>query len=389
MMSHEIRTPMNGVLGLASTLLDDDLRPQQRKVVEAIRDSGNDLLRILNDILDFSKLDASKMTFENVPFLPVALADGVVSILGVRAKEKGLRLVVQSGTWLPPGLQGDSGRIRQVLINFVSNAIKFTAAGQVTVNVDCISHDDATAVMEWTVSDTGIGIPEDRIGNLFGEFVQADNSISRRFGGTGLGLAISKRLVEQMGGSISVTSTPGQGSTFRVRLTLPIVAAPVGEIRQMPGQPAAWDAMRAALGRSPRLLFAEDNTTNQFVARRMLRDLDIHLDMVANGAEAVEAASRIAYDVIFMDMQMPEMDGVTASRVIRSRGGALATVPIIALTANALPEDKQACLDAGMNQFLTKPVTREGLLNALLNALSQEGVPQGNTADCFDTASSG
>jgi hypothetical protein len=389
MMSHEIRTPMNGVLGLASTLLDDDLRPQQRKVVEAIRDSGNDLLRILNDILDFSKLDASKMTFESVPFLPLALADGVVSILGVRARVKGLSLVVRSGSWLPPGLQGDSGRIRQVLINLVSNAIKFTAAGEVTVRVDCISHDDATAEMEWAVSDTGIGIATDRIGNLFGEFVQADNSISRRFGGTGLGLAISKRLVEQMGGSVSVTSSPGKGSTFRIHLTLPIVAVPVGEIRQMPGHAAAWNAMRAALGRSPRLLFAEDNTTNQFVARRMLRDLDIHLDMVANGAEAVEAASRIAYDVIFMDMQMPEMDGVTAARIIRSRGGALAAVPIIALTANALPEDKQACLVAGMNQFLTKPVTREGMLNALLSALQPDaaGATQAG-AECFDHASS-
>ncbi|HEX3996231.1 MAG TPA: ATP-binding protein [Acetobacteraceae bacterium] len=392
MMSHEIRTPMNGVLGLASTLLDDDLRPQHRKVVEAIRDSGNDLLRILNDILDFSKLDASKMTFENVPFLPLALADGVVSILGVRAGGKGLRLVVESGSWLPPGLQGDAGRIRQVLINLVSNAIKFTASGQVTVRVDCISHDDATAAMEWTVSDTGIGIAVDRVGTLFGEFVQADNSISRRFGGTGLGLAISKRLVEQMGGSISVTSAPGEGSTFRVHLTLPIVAAPVEEIRQMPGQPAAWDAIRAALGRSPRLLFAEDNATNQFVARRMLRDLDIHLDMVANGSEAVEAASRIAYDVIFMDMQMPEMDGVTASRIIRSRGGALATVPIIALTANALPEDKQACLDAGMDQFLTKPVTREGMLNALLIALRHDAsaaAPEHDQVDRKSFAPSG
>jgi signal transduction histidine kinase/CheY-like chemotaxis protein len=387
MMSHEIRTPMNGVLGLASTLLDDDLRPPQRKVVEAIRDSGNDLLRILNDILDFSKLDASKMTFENVPFLPVALADGVVSILGVRAKAKGLRLVVQSGPWLPPGLQGDAGRIRQVLINLVSNAIKFTASGEVVVRVDCLSHDEATAAMEWTVSDTGIGIATDRIGNLFGEFVQADNSISRRFGGTGLGLAISKRLIEQMGGSIGVTSTPGQGSTFRVQLRLPIIAAPVDEIRQMPGQPAGWDAMRAALGRSPRLLFAEDNATNQFVARRMLRDLDIHLDMVGNGSEAVEAASRIAYDVIFMDMQMPEMDGVTAARVIRSRGGALATVPIIALTANALPEDRQACLDAGMNQFLTKPVTREGMLTALLLALEPEA-PGHGSAERFGSVAS-
>jgi CheY-like chemotaxis protein len=170
----------------------------------------------------------------------------------------------------------------------------------------------------------------------------------------------------------------------------------VAEIRQMPAHSVAWDAMRAVLGHNPRLLFAEDNATNQFVARRMLRDLDIHLDMVANGAEAVEAASRFAYDVIFMDMQMPEMDGVTASRIIRSRGGRLATIPIIALTANALPEDKQACLEAGMNQFLTKPVSREGMLTALLTALGHKttatpaAVAPGSAdgaAACFDTAS--
>jgi hypothetical protein len=228
------------------------------------------------------------------------------------------------------------------------------------------------AIVEWTVSDTGIGIAADRIGNLFGEFVQADNSISRRFGGTGLGLAISKRLIDQMGGTISVASTPGQGTSFRVRLNLPIVEAPADGPKHAPDEMTAWDAARERLGRIPRVLFAEDNSTNQFVARQMLKKLDIHLDMVANGAEAVEAASRFAYDVICMDMQMPEMDGVEATRMIRSRGGSLASVPIIALTANALPEEMRACFAAGMNQFLAKPVNRKDLLTALLTALDKD-----------------
>jgi hypothetical protein len=372
MMSHEIRTPMNGVLGLASTLLDEDLTASQRGMVETMRDSGNDLLRILNDILDFSKLDASKMTFEDIPFSPATLADGVTSILGVRATAKGLQLRVTTGIGLPPGVMGDAGRIRQVMINLVSNAIKFTASGHVSVEVKCVSRDASMAIVEWTVSDTGIGIAADRIGNLFGEFVQADNSISRRFGGTGLGLAISKRLIDQMGGTISVASTPGQGTSFRVRLNLPIVEAPADGPKHAPDEMTAWDAARERLGRIPRVLFAEDNSTNQFVARQMLKKLDIHLDMVANGAEAVEAASRFAYDVICMDMQMPEMDGVEATRMIRSRGGSLASVPIIALTANALPEEMRACFAAGMNQFLAKPVNRKDLLTALLTALDKD-----------------
>jgi signal transduction histidine kinase/CheY-like chemotaxis protein len=375
MMSHEIRTPMNGVLGLAGTLLDDHLTVPQRVVVEAIRDSGNDLLRILNDILDFSKLDASKMTFEALPFSPATLADSVVGILGGPAAAKNLRLLVSTGDILPPGLLGDAGRIRQVLINLVSNAIKFTEAGQVSIAVTCPARTDAMAEMEWTVSDTGIGIQADRVGKLFGDFMQADASISRRFGGTGLGLAISKRLIDQMGGSIAVRSVPDQGTSFRVRLTLPVVAAPAEEQRRSPAQGLELDGVRERLGRCPRVLFAEDNQTNQFVARQMLKDLDIHLDMAANGVEAVAAACRFGYDVICMDMQMPEMDGVAATRLIRARGGALATVPIIALTASALPEDMRVCFEAGMNQFVTKPVSRDLLVTALLTALSKAVAP--------------
>jgi signal transduction histidine kinase/CheY-like chemotaxis protein len=374
MMSHEIRTPMNAVLGLAGSLLDDDIPPAQREVVEAIRDSGDDLLRILNDILDFSKLDANRMTFENAPFAPGALTDGVIGILGARVAAKGLRIVTETDPRLPGGLLGDAGRIRQVLINLVSNAIKFTLSGRITVQVRRASVPPpnacvASACVEWVVSDTGIGIAPDRIGSLFNEFMQADSSITRRFGGSGLGLAISKRLVAQMNGVIEVESTPGRGTTFRVRLTLPCAEKPSEQPSRTSAVTAAFQSAVKRSGRTPRLLFAEDNPTNQFVARQLLKDSDIQVDMVGDGLEAVDAASRFAYDVICMDVRMPEMDGLAATRMIRSRGGALAAIPIIALTANAFPEDVQACFDAGMNQFLAKPVTRAALLTALMRAL--------------------
>jgi CheY-like chemotaxis protein/HPt (histidine-containing phosphotransfer) domain-containing protein len=261
------------------------------------------------------------------------------------------------------------------LLNLVSNAVKFTDAGTVTIAARCIARDGNAITVEWSVHDTGIGIAADRIGSLFGEFVQADSSISRRFGGSGLGLAICKRLTEQMGGTIGVESVEAGGTTFRVRLTLPIAEVP------MDAQPHAADPIRAlqallaAFGRPLRVLFAEDNPTNQFVALQMLRGLPVQVDVVGDGMEAVDAASRFAYDVIFMDMRMPEMDGLAATRLIRQRGGALARVPIVALTANAFPEDVKACFDAGMNQFVTKPVSKDVLFAAILRALSPQAEP--------------
>ena len=369
MMSHEIRTPMNGVLGLAGTLLDTSLSDTQRRTIEAIRDSGDSLLRILNDILDFSKLDSGQMQFEETPFSPATLTQGPVSLLGPRAISKGLRITAICEDGLPAALLGDAGRISQVLLNVVSNAVKFTEHGNVTISAVCPERDKTSATIVWSVADTGIGIPADRIGRLFGEFVQADATITRRFGGSGLGLAISRRLIEQMGGSISVQSEHGKGTTFKIRLCLPITE-PVREASHPPiDAAAAFRSGLRQLGRPMRILFAEDNPTNQFVALQMLQGFNVQTDVVADGLEAVQAAASFAYDVICMDMRMPEMDGLTATRAIRTKGGRLAAVPIVALTANAFPEDVAACYDSGMTGFLAKPVRKDALLSALLVAL--------------------
>jgi PAS domain S-box-containing protein len=373
MMSHEIRTPMNAVLGLASTLMDDGLTREQEEVVRAIKTSGDNLLRILNDILDFSRLDAGRMTFEHTPFSPATLTQEMLSVHSPGAVEKGLALTARQEMGMPDRVIGDAGRIRQILHNLVSNAVKFTRAGEVGVVARCVSRADDEVTIEWTVADTGIGIAPDKLGSLFDAFVQADNSITRRFGGSGLGLAISKQLVDRMGGTIDVRSVPGQGSVFTVRLSLRM-AVEQSDPQAIPAPADLLVEHIEGMGRKLRLLLAEDNATNRFVFARLLRGTKVDVVIAENGLKAVEAAEQSVFDLICMDMSMPEMDGLDATRAIRAGDGPNRHAPIIALTANAFAEDMEACRLAGMDDFLSKPVSKDVLFAAILRCLPKGDV---------------
>jgi signal transduction histidine kinase/CheY-like chemotaxis protein/HPt (histidine-containing phosphotransfer) domain-containing protein len=366
MMSHEIRTPMNAVLGLATTLLETRLDAQQRKSVEAISESGDNLLYLLNDILDFSKLEAGRLELEPLAFSPESLVDQTVSIAGVRADQQGIGLRMEIGADLPAAVIGDPGRIRQVILNLATNAVKFTHQGEVVIGVRCLSRDAEKSTLEWWVRDTGIGMSEEQQARLFTQYIQADTSIARRFGGSGLGLAISKRIIDQMAGDVAVTSTQDIGSTFSFRLTLP-VADSAAALQASSEQATAVDlnAVLNRLARPLRVLIAEDNPTNQFVIRKMLSEFRLSLHMAANGQEAIESAITFSPDVIFMDMRMPEVDGLTATRQIRQMGGAFAHLPICAVTANAFGDDIRACREAGMNDFISKPVRKALLIDRL------------------------
>ena len=382
-MSHEIRTPLNAILGMLSLLRDSSLSPAQRDYVTTARSSGGALLEVLNDILDISKIEAGMLQVETAPFVLHECLQGAMGIVRSKAEGKGLALQSRVAESIPAAVESDAARLRQILVNLLDNAIKFTPQGEVRLEVEAGEETNGFAELRFAVRDTGIGIPADRIDRLFKPFGQADSSMARLYGGTGLGLVISRRLAERLGGRMWVESTPGRGSAF----FFTIRCRPTEE--SLCRSPTADELVDARLAeRLPlRILLAEDNSINQRVGLLMLERMGYLADVAGNGAEVLEALRRQPYDLVLMDIQMPGMDGLEATRRIRAELPRERQPRIVAMTANVLPEQREACRLAGMDDFVQKPVGLADLRDALERCEPAAALPdQGPILDpaCLD-----
>ena len=381
-MSHEIRSPMNGVIGMTELALDTDLTPQQREYLEIVKSSSESLLNVVNDILDFSKIEAGKLVFEHIPFNLQKVIDDTLKPLSLRAQEKGIRLVCDLAADVPQALLGDPGRLRQVLVNLIGNAIKFTDRGDVVLRVRHLDSRRANGTdggVHFAISDSGIGIPATKLKSIFDAFSQEDGSTTRKYGGTGLGLTISSRLVEALGGRIWVESEVGQGSTFHFSAQFELDESETAfeEGRGVAGPGFGAPAAAQALD----VLLVEDNAVNQKLAMTLLAQWGHHVTLAENGQLALDVLALRRFDVVLMDMMMPVMDGLEATRAYRAleRGP---RIPIIAMTANAMRGDRERCLEAGMDGYISKPIKTIELKKLLLQ-LVPDREPRRTPAPAF------
>jgi signal transduction histidine kinase/CheY-like chemotaxis protein/HPt (histidine-containing phosphotransfer) domain-containing protein len=361
MISHEMRTPLNGVLGALGLLADAPTGGEERRLIDVARHSAQGLLALISDVLDLTRIENGQLDVEIAAFAPLEIAESVAEMLQGQAQAKGLAFAIRAEPGLPERLTSDPDRIRQVLLNLAANAVKFTASGRVTIELGFAASEAGRGRLRLAVVDTGIGIAESQRALLFQPFAQLDSSRRRRYGGSGLGLAICRRLTELLGGSIGVESAPGQGSRFWVEL--PVGVAP-------PARPEAADAAEPETI-AGRILLVEDSQTNALVARTLLERKGARVDHVGDGAQALAALQQRPYDLVLMDVAMPEMDGIEATRRIRASAGPQAGLPIIGMSAHALSGDAEACRAAGMDSYLTKPLQRGPFLAAVAAALAR------------------